>query len=145
MTPQNSCHHGHKLQLPDDSSSDLLCPLCGSDVISKDGVNIQDPSAFAVTVIPVSEAGRRSSGLLKGLRGSDPDTDSSESYDSGSGADSSDAESSQGFAPTTDFVRSDSDAPGEKSDRVVETEPDAKRKRESEIKSIARRLSPASS
>lgn len=136
MTLQSSCHHGHKLQLPDDPSSDLLCPLCGSDVIRKDGVNIKDPSAFAVTVIPVSEVGRRSSGLLKGLLGSDGD--SSESGSSGSGTDSSDVESSEDFAPTTDFVPTDSGVPEEKSDEIVATEPAAakrkKKKREKDYR-----------
>jgi len=75
MTLQNSCHHGHKLHLPDDHSRELLCPLCGCDVIPI--ATNKDPSAFAVTVVPVSESGRSKSGLLKGLL-PDADGESSE-------------------------------------------------------------------
>ena len=134
MSPPTACLHGHELLLPDDDSSDLLCPLCGADVVRKDGRKSEDPSALALTVVPVSDAAKRSAGLLEGLR-SDPGGDSSSVETGSSEIDSSSSGTDSGFAPTTDFIATDSGVPAEKTSEPIQTEADAEKARRKKKKS----------
>lgn len=125
-----TCLHGHELQLPDDDSSDFLCPLCGSDLIRRTSDESVDPSALALTVVPVSDEGKQSVGMLDGLRPSG-------GSDSGAGSEleaseiESTTEQKRGLAPTTSFVATGSNAPKEKLGNPAPTEPELKKPKKS--------------